>query len=132
MWQVREDRELKSLWGKVDKREIEKRFNRKFGTVWLRAKFLGLTKGRGQLVAKHSWKQDELEKLFQLTSKMASPAELRKEFPGIEIQDIIKEADRIECDTCYLKTREVFRKSVDVIVDVDVDLNFNIRKVGVV
>jgi len=126
-WTGAEDNRLRTMFGKSDPKVLEREFKRKYAAIYFRAKSLGIAHGRQK---KKAWSVESLELLFSLTKNMASPKELQMAFPGIEFSDILEEAKRSECDICYLINREQIRKSVDVIVDID--LTLNIRKLEVV
>jgi len=124
-WKPEEDDKLRQAYGKTGTEEIEKMFGRKKQAIWLRAKKLGIVQGKSP---KRHWSVKEAELLFALTKRMADPKEIANAFPGVPMDEILREAERIECDICYLKNREVIRRSVDVIIDLDMTLNFkNVR-----
>jgi len=124
-WKPEEDDKLRQVYGKIGKDELENLFGRKKQAIWLRAKRLGIAQGKSP---KRHWSVKEAELLFSLTKRMADPKEIAAAFPGVAMDEILTEAERIECDICYLKNREVIRRSVDVIIDLDMTLNFkNVR-----
>jgi hypothetical protein len=139
-WKPEEDKILRERWPMTvnnnleEKARLEKAFGKKWGTIWKRAQRLGLTghvgKGAPAKVA-HRWTVQEGEKLFSLTERMAQPKELLDAFPGLDLKEIMAEADRISCDICYLRNRETLMKSIDMKLNVDLDLNLNIRSVNV-
>ena len=120
-WTPEEDGKLRQTWGKTDHPGLEVLFGRKYQAIWLRAKKVGLVKSHP---ARRHWSVKEIEKLFEMTKVMASPKELAQAFPGVALDEMIIEADRVGCDICYLKNRELIRRSVDVIIDLDLTLNF--------
>lgn len=122
-WTIGEDQRLRELYSKGDKDLMTKEFGRKWGTIWLRAKKLGLTRLRGSVVKK--WSVDDLEKLFDLTEKMADPKDIARQFPGVPMDEIFREAEKIGADICYMRNREVIRKSIDIVVDAVLVLNIN-------
>ena len=121
-WLPVEDEDLKQMYGKSSKAELESRFDRKYQAIWLRAKKLGLAKSQAK--GKHRWSEKELDRLFTMTKGMADPKEIAKAFPGVAMDELIAEAEKIGCEINYLKNREVIRRSVDVIVDLDLTINF--------
>ena len=142
-WDFDMDEKLRQLWPVTkDKSSLEKIFGLKEGTIWLRAKSLGLTSKRKpnnnkpkiekiKKITKKKWMSEDIERLYKLTTEKVPPRELMNAFPGLNLSDIIEEADRVSCDTCYLKNRETLMKSIDVMVNVNLDLDLNIRSVKV-
>jgi hypothetical protein len=122
-WKPEEDDKLRQVYGKTSREELENLFGRKKQAIWLRAKKLGLIKVSGRVSGRHRWSTAELEKLYQMTMVMSSPKELALAFPGMGMDEIIIEAEKTGCDICYLKNREVLKRSVDVIIDIDLTLN---------
>ena len=126
-WTPAEDEKLKQIYGKAEKAVLEKQFGRNYQAIWLRAKKLGVAKPGG---SKHHWSIKECETLFKMTELMNSPKELADALPGITLDDMMAQGKKLGCDLCYLNRWEVIRKSVEIVLDVDLTLNFKSVKIA--